>query len=65
MNDLTGKQRFRIWRSKIILQVQYSFLHTINAGAVVDCERCFVWRDATLEDVSEFHGPIPLDIIKK
>ena len=49
----TGKRRYRHEKDKIILQVEWKLLHTYWAAGMVDSEWVTVWRDATLEDISE------------
>ena len=45
---LTGRKRYRMDKDKIVLQVEYSFLHTDEH----DYETCYSWRDAKLEDLT-------------
>lgn len=49
----TGLKRYRSEKGKMILQVQYEYLHTgWNAGSVDSAWRT-AWRDAKIEDLTE------------
>lgn len=50
--SLTGRRRFRLWKGKIVLQVEFSFIHSFCLGPSVESEKCYGWRDATLEDLT-------------
>jgi len=51
-HPLTGRRRFRMWKDKIILQVEFSYIHDYCIGPSIESEKCYAWRDATLEDLT-------------
>jgi hypothetical protein len=51
---LTGNTRYRVgWRKRLILQVEYRYLHSECHGGFIDCDVRTDWRDARLEDLAE------------
>ena len=55
--ELTGKRRYRILRNKVVLQVQERWLDTDYVGGTITSDWYTGWRDATLEDLTEFEQP--------
>ena len=51
-HPLTGRRRFRMWKDKIILQVEFSYIHDYCIGPSIESEKCYARRDATLEDLT-------------
>ena len=47
MSNLTGNRRYRVWKGRLVLQVQYEKESTLGIRTI------YPWRDAKLEDISE------------
>ena len=48
----TGRHRFRLWKGKLVLQVEVIFEHTTNLGNEIDVQDVTHFRDALLEDLT-------------
>lgn len=55
---LTGKTRYRIQflTRKLILQVEYKYIHSVMCGSLFDSYYVCEWRDATFADIQELKG---------
>jgi len=52
LRNLTGRQRYRTFLGKVILQVEWSYYRDVNLGrGGIDSERVTEWRDATADDL--------------
>ena len=51
--QLTGKRRYRLWKGKLVLQIQRKYTQTYYSGGCVDSDRVTDWVDAELSDLTE------------
>jgi hypothetical protein len=51
VSNLTGRQRYRKFLGKVVLQVEYKAMFSENFGRYVECESRLFWRDATMDDM--------------
>ena len=52
--ELTGRRRFRMWKNKMILQVEFFYFQDDCSGHsyAVESRKAYAWRDAALEDLT-------------
>ncbi len=48
----TGRTRFKLWRGRLVLQLEFSGTYTSWYMGAVNTETALAWRDATVEDVT-------------
>lgn len=50
--NLTGRQRLRLWKSKLILQIEYEYYDRKLIDGQISGEFRKAWKDAEVQDLS-------------